>query len=136
MSVSPNPIEMVCTKMASFCVLVVTNDLTSFCSSHPSTPQGLTNQVTIKTENISDCVPITSDQLREIMDKMEPLETNEERLDILEEEKSPFLFSSDDLIKLVNEVTPSVKTRISIISIVAPRLTDPRAKMQEIVVGT
>lgn len=104
MSVSPNPIEM-----------------------------GLTNQVTIRTENLSDAKAITDEQLQKILDLLEPLEENEERLDLLEEEKSPFLFSSDDLIRMVNEITPSVKTRIGIISIIAPRLTDPRAKMQDIV---
>ena len=54
---------------------------------------------------------------------------NLEKLDILSSERLPYLFSSEDLSKLV-EVTESVKTKIQIISIIGPRLTDPRAKTE------
>jgi hypothetical protein len=53
---------------------------------------------------------------------------NAERLHMLESGKEPYLFSSDDLIQLV-EITPSLKTRIEMISMIGPRLTDPTAKV-------
>jgi hypothetical protein len=62
------------------------------------------------------------------------IRANEERLDIIDEEKTPYLFSSEYLIRMINEITPSVKTRVLIISLIGPRLTDPRARMQDIVV--
>jgi len=53
---------------------------------------------------------------------------NEDRLSVLEKEKVPFLFSSSHLAEFL-EITPSVKTRLSMILMLGPRLTDPRAKV-------
>jgi hypothetical protein len=46
---------------------------------------------------------------------------------VLDETKGPYLFSSDDLAKMV-EVTTSIRTKIAIIGQVGPRLVDPKAK--------
>ena len=53
---------------------------------------------------------------------------NEAKLEQLEEMKQPYTFTSADLAKIV-EVTPSLKTRISIIRAIAPRLVDPASKI-------
>lgn len=52
---------------------------------------------------------------------------NEEIIRSLDEAKDPFLFTSDNLIKLL-EVTTSLKTKIAIIGLIGPRLLDPKAK--------
>lgn len=44
------------------------------------------------------------------------------------EEKQPYLFSSDDLAQLI-EVTPSIRTKLSIFSSIGPRLIDPHARL-------
>ena len=49
-------------------------------------------------------------------------------MDILEDLKEPYLFTSSDLIKIV-EVTPSLKTRITMIQMIGPRLSDPNAQV-------
>ena len=53
---------------------------------------------------------------------------NDLRLQYLEDEKTPYLFSSSQLIEIL-DITPSVKTRISMIQILGPRLIDPRSKV-------
>lgn len=53
---------------------------------------------------------------------------NEDRLAYLEEEKTPWLFSSENLKEFI-EITPSVKTRLAMIVLIGPRLLDPRAKI-------
>ena len=50
------------------------------------------------------------------------------RLRILEQEKTPYLFSSAQLAEIL-EITPSMKTRLAIIAMLGPRLIDPRAKV-------
>ena len=45
---------------------------------------------------------------------------------MLEGLKEPYIFTSNDLIKIV-EITPSLKTRIAMITMIAPRLSDPSA---------
>lgn len=92
------------------------------------------NVVQIKTENLVDANPITSDQLKDLKTTLLATEDNEERLHILEEHKVPYLFCSENMIELM-EITPSVKTKISIVNLIGPRLTDPRNKMEQIVVS-
>jgi len=83
----------------------------------------------IHVENIADAKKITSEQLEdEIMSELRFTEDNLERLDTLEQLKGPYLFCSDDLLQIV-EVTTSLKTRIEMITIIGPRLTDPSAKV-------
>lgn len=53
---------------------------------------------------------------------------NEEILRIIDEGRTPYLFSSDNLIKLL-EVTTSLKTKIAIIGLIGPRLMDPKSKL-------
>jgi hypothetical protein len=53
--------------------------------------------------------------------------TNKEKLDLVEERKTPFLFTATQLIRLMR-VTESVKTRIGFVQMIGPRLTDPRHK--------
>ena len=52
---------------------------------------------------------------------------NSEKLSILRTSKAPYLFTSGNLIEFV-ETTPSLKTKISMICMLAPRLVDPRSK--------
>lgn len=58
-------------------------------------------------------------------------DNNAELLRTLEMEKSPYLFSSAQLIRLL-ETTDSVKTKLEIISKVSPRLLDPKSKAEEL----
>ena len=53
---------------------------------------------------------------------------NEARIELLETEKLPFLFNSEQLAKFV-QIPESIRTKINFISIVGPRLVDPRVKM-------
>lgn len=53
---------------------------------------------------------------------------NEDRLILLETLKEPYLFTSSNLEKIVN-ITVSLKTRMSMIGLIGPRLTDPNAKI-------
>jgi len=89
----------------------------------------LSDHVTIKAENLNDAKLISEEELNQLFNRLSMIEENEERLDILEYEKLPFLFSSDHLAKLI-DITPSIKTKISIITMVGPRLVDPRSKME------
>lgn len=57
---------------------------------------------------------------------------NQGILDILEAEKQPYLFQSAQLVQMVN-VTASVKTRLAMILMIAPRLVDPRAQYDTLV---
>lgn len=52
---------------------------------------------------------------------------NNEKLSILRISKAPHLFTSGNLIEFV-ETTPSLKTKIGMICMLAPRLIDPRSK--------
>lgn len=52
------------------------------------------------------------------------------RLALLEHQKQPFLFASQDLLELLT-ITESVKTRIAMIESVGPRLTDPKARVDD-----
>ena len=53
---------------------------------------------------------------------------NEERLILLEILKEPYLFTSSNLEKIVT-ITVSLKTRMSMIGLIGPRLTDPNSKI-------
>lgn len=87
---------------------------------------GLNNKkFSIKVENISDCKLILSTQLKEICDKLSKYENNEEFLEFLDQSKTPYLFNSKSLLQIVN-TTLSVKTKITIIQMIAPRLIDPK----------
>jgi hypothetical protein len=55
----------------------------------------------------------------------------EERMKIIEERKQPFLFTSTSLIKILEDIS-SIKTKLAIIQSIGPRLTDPKAKMNEL----
>lgn len=84
--------------------------------------------VTFNTENISDAVPITEEELKCLISLLEDLrEENDQLLNVLNEEKVPYLFTSKDLVRLV-ATTESLKTKINLIAIVGPRLTDPRGE--------
>merc|ERR1719329_485890 len=86
----------------------------------------------LRVENLHHCTQITPDQLKELTKKMSTVEEdNSKLLEIIEHEKMAYIFSSADLLKVLN-TTESVKTRLKIIQEVAPRLSDPRSKMGEI----
>lgn len=57
---------------------------------------------------------------------------NQAILETIEAEKQPYLFTSKQLLSLVN-LTPSVKTRLAIIDHIAPRLVDPRSEYEALV---
>ena len=53
---------------------------------------------------------------------------NESRIELLETEKHPYLFNSEHLAKFV-QIPESIRTKINFITIMGPRLVDPRVKM-------
>jgi hypothetical protein len=57
---------------------------------------------------------------------------NETRIAVLNIQKVPYLFTSADLLQIL-AITASVKTRITFIKMIGPRLTDPKAKSAEII---
>jgi len=98
-----------------------------YIDNNPLSGGSLSGTTTIHVENIVDAKPISGEDLIEIV--LEPLkftDDNESRLDILESVKEPYLFSSGDLVKIV-EVTSSLKTRIAMITMLGPRLSDPNS---------
>ena len=50
---------------------------------------------------------------------------NAQKLEALESGKAEFMFTCTQLLAIL-DITPSVKTRIAFIDILAPRLTDPK----------
>ena len=57
---------------------------------------------------------------------------NAEKLKLLESHKQGFLFTSDNLISLLDLIV-SKKTQISIIESIGPRLTDPKTRSEDII---
>lgn len=89
--------------------------------------------VTFNTENLSDAVLIAEEELKCLISLLQELrEDNAQLLNVLSEEKIPYLFRSKDLSRLVC-TTESLKTKINIIAIVGPRLSDPRAQSDSLI---
>jgi hypothetical protein len=57
---------------------------------------------------------------------------NISRLECLDEEKMPYLFPSEVMMKIV-ALTPSIRTKIAIITMLGPRLIDPNEHMAELI---
>ena len=74
---------------------------------------------------------ITKEELNNLYSDLLRLGDNESRLRELEKRKSVYLFTSQNLLDLMR-ITESIKSKISIISIVGPRLTDPKERKEEI----
>lgn len=55
---------------------------------------------------------------------------NQQILDTIDSEKYPYLFTSADLLQIL-DITTSIKTRIAIIAMLGPRITDPRTGMDK-----
>lgn len=83
-------------------------------------------------ESLAETVKAERGDFENILSVLEGESNNEVRIKTLNVMKTPYLFSSDQLIQLLH-VTPSVKTRIAFIEQVGPRLTDPKAKSQQII---
>eukprot|EP01031_Cornospumella_fuschlensis_P045790 gene45790-56044_t len=75
---------------------------------------------------------IDTSQFMDLLTKLRSARDNTHILEILEAEKQPYLFNSTDLLAIL-DLTTSVKTRLLIILSLAPRLTDPRTKMDTLV---
>ena len=74
---------------------------------------------------LAECTPIDTDTLDGLVKRMKDVaESNESLLLLLDTEKNQYLFLSRDLRKLI-ATTESVRTKISIIEMIAPRLRDP-----------
>ena len=71
-----------------------------------------------KIEKLSNAKNITLDQLEELIDTLKGLESNESRIDHLTTSKNSYLFTSEDMLKIIVDITPSVKTRISFIELI------------------
>lgn len=56
---------------------------------------------------------------------------NQSILDALERERQPFMFTCADLIRLLN-VTTSIKTKLAMITGTAPRVSDPKAGLEQV----
>ena len=83
-------------------------------------------------DNLSGCVLISEIQWNGLLDRLKACENNDDRLAILDREKVPFLFSSAQLMTML-DITLSVKTRLTMITQIGPRLTDPKAKSSQLI---
>ena len=83
-------------------------------------------------DNLSGCVLISEIQWKTLLDRLKSCENNDDRLAMLDREKLPFLFSSAQLMTML-DITLSVKTRLTMITQVGPRLTDPKAKSSQLI---
>jgi hypothetical protein len=83
-------------------------------------------------ESLADTVKIERIDFDNIMSVLEGEDSNEMRIKTLHIMKTPYLFTSEQLIALLH-ITPSVKTRITFIEEIGPRLTDPKAKSTHII---
>ena len=119
--------------MSSLKVKVQRHKSFRMIGANPLETGALIDDVGIKAENLSDAKPITEEELNELIDTLKAITSNEERIFHVEDVKDPFLFSSADLLRIVEGVTPSVKTRVSFISLLGPRLTNPREEMDTLV---
>lgn len=90
-------------------------------------PKSPMHGANVKTENMSSAQPISPMQLDQLVKRLSAIDKNEEIIRIVDEERTPYIFSSDNLIKLL-EVTTSLKTKIAIIGLIGPRLMDPKEK--------
>ena len=86
-----------------------------------------------KFEQLSGTILIPEAAWSSLLTRMKAFSTNEERLSLLETEKLPFLFSSIHLMTMVETITPSVKTRLAMITHIGPRLVDPKAKASQFI---
>lgn len=82
----------------------------------------------LKIENLNHASVIKPEELKTLVTDITKIETNEGILKYLEEHKGPYLFTSECLSQIV-DITTSVKTKIAIITMLGPRLTDPKAKL-------
>ena len=82
--------------------------------------------------SLAGALPIVRSEYDKLIDLLKACSDNEQRLTTLEQTMISYLFSSAQLITLM-ELTPSIKTRLSMISLVGPRLTDPKAKSEQLI---
>ena len=75
---------------------------------------------------------ITDAEWRIFLASIKKCDSNEEIIFNLEREKTSFLFTSEQLMALI-ETTLSVKTRIAMISHLGPRLVDPKSKANQFI---
>lgn len=88
--------------------------------------------VAIKVENTSDARPISDTELGELTTKLKAFEDNADVINHIDAVKVSFLFTSADLIAILDCVT-SLKTKLVIIESLAPRLTDPKKNQTELI---
>ncbi len=82
----------------------------------------------VKVENLSDCKVAADETLEAMMKQINEQKDNEAKVAIIELLKQPYLFTSSQLLQLL-QCTPSMKTKIRIIASVGSRLTDPKARV-------
>eukprot|EP01039_Chlorochromonas_danica_P003027 gene3023-3302_t len=83
---------------------------------------------------VGSAQPIDHPSFNDLLKKLKTesdVSNNQGILDILDTEKLPFLFTSAQLLQLIS-LTPSVKTNVAIVLMIAPRLVDPRSLFDEI----
>ena len=77
-----------------------------------------TTSSSYKVEKLSNATNITEVQLQELIDTLKSLQSNELRIEHLKTSKNAYLFASKDLLKMILDITPSVKTRICFIELI------------------
>jgi len=99
---------------------------------NPADAANLSGVATVYVENLHDAKPINQQDLKSIiLDALNFVDENEEKLNLLENLREPYLFTSADLLQIL-EVTLSTKTRLEMINMIGPRLLDPKSKMLEL----
>ena len=75
---------------------------------------------------------IDTAQWKALLARQQSCDNNDDRITQLEKEKIPYLFTSVQMMELI-EITPSVKTRLAMIAHLGPRLVDPKAKANQFI---
>mmetsp|Transcript_15899 Transcript_15899/g.23949 ORF Transcript_15899/g.23949 Transcript_15899/m.23949 type:complete len:387 (+) Transcript_15899:81-1241(+) len=84
-----------------------------------------------KLEIVTSCSLIERDEFSELMLLFSGSGDNASKLKYLETKKDKYLFSSADMIQLL-DLIPSKKTQIAMIEMLGPRLTDPKKRADDI----
>eukprot|EP01038_Epipyxis_sp_PR26KG_P011462 gene11462-15354_t len=99
-----------------------------YIQSNPLDNGAFTFLQNFRVELLADAKQINEEQLNDLLTQLKNASNNQAICAIIEREKNPYLFNSEDLTKLL-DVTTSLPTKKTIINLIVPRLSDPRAKL-------
>lgn len=108
------------------------NSTNTTTSQAPDELSALQKKYSSKIEVITGAVPISSEELNEFVKILKIFESNEDVINFVEQRKAPYLFSTKDITTILNIVS-SIRTKITIILLLSPRLTDPSVALDSLI---